>query len=401
MRATLSPPFVHLASQLALPRDRDGSLCVSSFRVDGMGQQIYTHIYYRVIAHILQLPFCAWRLVEPRQRTIKVHPRAGSAEWTNELNLCGLVALPRDSVDSGDCGHALNCIGCSACNCPIVNATGHRTRGVRNRVLKTALLKMVETVDKHISHNRELWARSDWRRAVTLAAPQVRDELLRQRSLIGVAVTPPTCPMYQSGVLHVALHARRGDVMSNDKKVHRRVPDAFYRQLLSRVHEVLSAQRATHVMHIFSEGSIADFAALTAGLPTVRLHLNGNDFASWHCLGRADLLLTSGSGVYSLTAAFFASVDTHVLHSQWQTYQLQASRRLERPVYRTDSDDKDMHAAQELNDARYRALVAAGLGWYKVSPNGTVQGEAEYVQALRLRFTRMIPPDNQTSVPTI
>ena len=378
-RATLPSAFMHLASQLTLPRDRDGTLCVSSLRIDGMGQQIYTHIYYRVIARVLHLPFCSWRLVEPRQRTIKVHPRAGSAEWTNELNLCGLMALPRDPVDSGDCGYALNCMGCSICNCPMVNATGHRTRGVRNRILKATLLKMVETVDKHISQNHELWAGSDWRRAVTLAALQVRDELLLQRSLISAAVPPPTCPMYQSGLLHVAMHARRGDVMSNDKKVHRRVPDDFYRQLLSRVNELLTGNRLAHVLHIFSEGIAPDFVAMTAGLPSVRLHLNGNDFAAWHCLGRADLLLTSGSGAYSLTAAFFASVDTHVLYSQWETYHIQALRRL------GYSNDKGVNAAYELNDARYRAMIAEGLGWHKVFPNGSAEGEADYIHALRQR----------------
>ena len=146
---------------------------------------------------------------------------------------------------------------------------------------------------------------------MTLAAPQVRDALLQQRALISTAVLPPTCSMYQPGLAHVTLHARRGDVMTHEKKVHRRVPDDYYRQLLSRVHRVLTGHQVEHALHIFSEGVESDFVDVTAGLPSVRLHLNGNDFAAWHCLGRDDLLLTSGSGVYSLTAAFFASVMLH------------------------------------------------------------------------------------------
>ena len=176
--------------------------------------------------------------------------------------------------------------------------------------------------------------------------------------------------------------------MSNDKKVHRRVPDAFYRQLLSRAHEVLTGHQIAHELHVFSEGLAPDFVAMTTGLPSVRLHLNGNDFAAWHCLGRADLLLTSGSGVYSLTAAFFASMDTHVLHSQWQTYHIQALRRQGRPDNLYSTDGKNVYAEIELNDARYQALVAEGLGWHKVLPNGTVEGEADYANTLRRRARR-------------
>ena len=384
---TSHSPFAEIVSQLTLPKDRHNKPCMSSLRIDGMGQQVHAHIYNRVVARALQLPFCAWRLVEPRQQTIKAHPRAGNAEWTNELNLCGLYSLPNNPVDSGDCGYALNCMGCSICNCPTLNATGHRARGTRNQILKATLLKMTTSLDTHVSHNHELWRRPEWGRAMMLAAPQVRDELLRQRAMISASLTLPSCPMYQLGLTHVAMHARRGDIMTNDKKVHRRVPDNHYHQLLSRVHKVLKANRVAHALHLFSDGNAVQFASMTSGLPSVRLHLNGDDFQAWHCLGHADLLLTSGSGAYSETAAFFASEHTHVLYSQWTMHHMQATHKLGRPIYRGEQGDSEDVSANyyEQVDARFAALLAAGLGWHKVLSNGTVEGEDEYVHALRRR----------------
>ena len=84
---TSDSPFAQIVSQLTLPKDRHKKPCMSSLRIDGMGQQVHAHIYNRVVARALQLPFCAWRLVEPRQQTIKAHPRAGNTEWTNNLRI--------------------------------------------------------------------------------------------------------------------------------------------------------------------------------------------------------------------------------------------------------------------------------------------------------------------------
>ena len=185
------------------------------------------------------------------------------------------------------------------------------------------------------------------------------------------------------------MHARRGDIMTNDKKVHRRVPDSHYHQLLSRVHKMLKENRVAHALHLFSEGNEAQFASMTSGLPAVRLHLNGNDFQAWHCLGHADLLLTSGSGAFSETAAFFASENTRVLHSQWAIHHMQAAHKLGRPIYSgVQGDGGDVSANYEQADARFAALIAVGLGWHKVLSNGTVEGEGEYIHALRRRARR-------------
>jgi len=181
-------------------------------------------------------------------------------------------------------------------------------------------------------------------------------------------------------VAHVALHARRGDVMSNARKAHRRVPNEFYRRILARVHEVLSAKRIDHQLHVFSEGKPADFDNMTAGLPTVQLHLNTDDYAAWHCLGRADLLITSGSGAFSSSAAFYASNRTHVLYANWQLQHEQDLRR------RGTSGD----ATNPLDE-----IIPLAMHWHVVAYNGSVAAddEARYVRALRRRArTQRIDP---------
>ena len=50
----------------------------------------------------------------------------------------------------------------------------------------------------------------------------------------------------------------------------------------------------------------------------MELHLNGHDFTAWHCLGRADVLITSGSGSFSFTAAYYSDKKTHVVFSTYQ-----------------------------------------------------------------------------------
>lgn len=359
---------------------------VVALRIDGMGQQVHAHIYNRVVARALQLPFCAWRLVEPRQQTIKAHPRAGNAEWTNELNLCGLYAIPNNPVDSGDCGYALNCMGCSICNCPTLNATGHRASGTRNQILKATLLKMIKSVDTHVSHNHELWRHPEWGRAMMLAAPQVRDELLRQRAMISASLTLPSCPMYQLGLTHVAMHARRGDIMTNDKKVHRRVPDNHYHQLLSRVHKVLKANRVAHALHLFSEGNAVQFASMTSGLPSVRLHLNGDDFRLGIASGTPTSCLLRGAAPTRRRLPFLR-VNTHTCYTRSGRCiicRLRTNSGVPSRGEQGGSEDVSANYYEQV-DARFAALLAAGLGWHKVLSNGTVEGEDEYVHALRRR----------------
>ena len=95
-------------------------------------------------------------------------------------------------------------------------------------------------------------------------------------------------------------------------KVHRRVPNATYRAALLDTHNGLGT--VSHQLHIFSEGVPSDFAAMVAPpLPPVALHLDGNDFTAWDCLGKADVLITSGSGTFSVNAGFYAADETAVL----------------------------------------------------------------------------------------
>lgn len=179
-------------------------------------------------------------------------------------------------------------------------------------------------------------------------------------------------------IAHVVLHARRGDVMSNARKAHRRVPDGFYRGMLARVHEVLSTYRIDHRLHVFSEGVPADFVNMTAGLPAVRLHLNTDDYAAWHCLGQADLLITSGSGAFSESAAFYASNHTHVLYADWQLQN-------ERDLHRRGNAQSVSNATTQINPVH--EIIPLAMHWHAVAYNGSVAAddEARYVRALRRR----------------
>ena len=78
-----------------------------------------------------------------------------------------------------------------------------------------------------------------------------------------------------------------------------------------------------------------------------------------------------------------------MLHSEWQAHHTQALHRLANPARKAEKrDGEDESASHEQSDARYAALVAKGLGWHTVLPNGTVEREAEYVHALRRRARR-------------
>lgn len=141
-----------LLPRLRLPRNGTGSRCLSSIRSDGMGRQILEQINYRIVANALGLPFCAWRLLEPDARTMRVHPRASRSEWTNGLNVCGLRVLPVNKVLNGDCKHYKGCSGCLICNCPVLDADGSQLqgRGQGHRVLKNQWMQGEKDLWQHL-----------------------------------------------------------------------------------------------------------------------------------------------------------------------------------------------------------------------------------------------------------
>ena len=304
---------------LLLPNNQ-GEPCISSFGDDGFGSQIHQLIHHRIVAEAMHVPFCPWRLIEPYHRTRQLHPRAGSVEWTNQLNICGLPRLlTEDRNKDGDCKLPYNCCGCSVCNCPRLNASGVYDVRLEHRILKTQLVRHVDRLRVSFIRNMTGWASSaSGQGAFERATRHARDALRSRRALLHAKEPHTDCgAFYTPGLVHVALHARRGDVMLGPangprSKVHRRVPNATYRAALLDAHNALGT--VSHQLHIFSEGVPSDFAAMVAPpLPPVALHLNGNDFTAWDCLGKADVLITSGSGTFSVTAGFYATDETAVL----------------------------------------------------------------------------------------
>ena len=304
---------------LLLPNNQ-GEPCISSVRDDGFGSQIHQLIHHRIVAEAMHVPFCPWRLIEPYHKTLQLHPRAGSVEWTNQLNICGLPRLlTEDRNKDGDCKNVHNCYACSVCNCPRLNTSGVYDVRLENRILKRQLMRHVNAMQSSFVRSMTGWASSASGQGVFGRATRyARDALRAQRGLLRAKQPPADCSaFYSPGLVHVALHARRGDVMLGPaggpkSKVHRRVSNATYRAALLDAHDALNI--IGHQLHIFSEGVPSDFAAVVAPpLPPVALHLNGNDFTSWDCLGRADVLITSGSGTFSVTAGFYAADETSVL----------------------------------------------------------------------------------------
>jgi hypothetical protein len=304
---------------LLLPNNQ-GEPCISSFGNDGFGSQIHQLIHHRIVAEAMHVPFCPWRLIEPYHRTRQLHPRAGSVEWTNQLNICGLTRLlTEDRNKDGDCKHSSKCVGCSVCNCPRLNASGVYDARLEHRILKAQLIRHVDHLRFSFIRNMTDWASSaSGQRAFERATRHARDALRSRRALLHAKEPDTDCgAFYTPGLVHVALHARRGDVMLGPakgpkSKVHRRVPNATYRAALLDTHNGLGT--VSHQLHIFSEGVPSDFAAMVAPpLPPVALHLNGNDFTAWDCLGKADVLITSGSGTFSVNAGFYAADETAVL----------------------------------------------------------------------------------------
>ena len=147
-----------LLPRLQLPRNGTGSRCLSSIRTDGMGRQILEQINNRIVASALGLPFCAWRLLEPDARTMRVHPRAGRSEWTNGLNICDLRVLPVNKVLDGDCKHHQGCSGCSICNCPVLDANGLQLqgRGRGHRVQKNQWMQAEQDLRLHVTGDAAL-----------------------------------------------------------------------------------------------------------------------------------------------------------------------------------------------------------------------------------------------------
>eukprot|EP00668_Euglena_longa_P000428 GGOE01000545.1.p2 GENE.GGOE01000545.1~~GGOE01000545.1.p2 ORF type:complete len:219 (-),score=29.35 GGOE01000545.1:19-675(-) len=144
-------------------------------------------------------------------------------------------------------------------------------------------------------------------------APLLRHLYFLQRSedqAVGIAIIPR---LYDPRCWAVALHWRRGDVMSS-KHVSRQLPVSYFLQVARAATNTMSQQGDRCIrIHIFSDGDttkpkskpssnkdslLAAFSPLVDGLRTFQpqVHINIDPTHTLHHLITADLLVTSKSG---------------------------------------------------------------------------------------------------------
>jgi hypothetical protein len=149
----------------------------------------------------------------------------------------------------------------------------------------------------------------------------------------------------RSGPLRIAIHMRRGDVSAEDKKVANNfTPNATFVNTLTQLRALLAANGKAADVEIFSQGSPAMFADLTALGPRLRLDEPALD--THRALIDADILVMS-KGAFSYTAG--------VLHDGVTLYDPQKYRPLQGWIARAPDGSFDESALA----ARLGPLLAA------------------------------------------
>lgn len=111
--------------------------------------------------------------------------------------------------------------------------------------------------------------------------------------------------LYDTKVMNIGVHIRRGDVSATQNAVGRFVSNEAYFKILSNLTEVLESlnfreelSKTGLAIHIFSEGEPEDFEDIQK-LPGVVFHLNEDLFETLHNLALADVFVGSISGFSS------------------------------------------------------------------------------------------------------
>jgi hypothetical protein len=142
------------------------------------------------------------------------------------------------------------------------------------------------------------------------------------------------------GDVRIAIHMRRGDVSAGDKKVANNfTPNATFVNTLTQLKSLLAARGKDADVEIFSQGTPAMFADLTA--LGARLRLDEPALDTHRALIDADILVMS-KGAFSYTAG--------VLHDGVTLYDPQKYRPLQGWIARaSDGSFDDMAVAQRLD----------------------------------------------------
>jgi hypothetical protein len=116
----------------------------------------------------------------------------------------------------------------------------------------------------------------------------------------------------EAGAINVAVHVRRGDVAARNP---RHVPDAAVLRTIARVRAVIASNGQEAAIHLFSDGTPAQFAVYSdAGCA---LHLGADPFVTFHNLVAADLLVSAPSAFSHLAALLSEGIVLNP-NDQWE-----------------------------------------------------------------------------------
>jgi len=104
---------------------------------------------------------------------------------------------------------------------------------------------------------------------------------------------------YKSNKISVAVHIRRGDISKNNN-ADRWIEFDHYMKIINNLNSNIGNENLD--IHIFSEGTVADFSIFNQ--ENVTLQLNGSDLEALHHMCSADILVT-GQSSFSIMAAYF------------------------------------------------------------------------------------------------
>jgi len=102
---------------------------------------------------------------------------------------------------------------------------------------------------------------------------------------------------YNTNILNIALHIRRGDVVSHNSK--RYTSNAIYLNIIRRLDKL---NLPPHQFHVFSEGRKEEFSDFR---DVALLHLNGDALDTFHHLVKSDIFVMAKSS-FSYSAALYS-----------------------------------------------------------------------------------------------
>jgi hypothetical protein len=113
-------------------------------------------------------------------------------------------------------------------------------------------------------------------------------------------LTPKTSLFQRTDILNIAIHIRRGDVVSAGDRYNRYTPNDVLIDRLNVITKTLDKENKVYQVNIFSEGKVSDFNEFSKYSTT--FFLEEDEFKTFHSLVKADILLMAKSSFSYLAA---------------------------------------------------------------------------------------------------